>query len=1004
MSSGETALPSGTVAFLFTDIEGSTRRWQQDARAMAAAVARHDVLLHEAIADQGGVVFKTVGDAFCAAFATAPPAIAAALAAQRALAVEAWGEIGEIRVRMGIHVGESEERDNDYFGPAVNRVARLMSAGHGGQILLSLPAAELGRDTLPATVQLRDLGEHRLKDLSRPEHIFQLVAVDLPADFPALATLDNHPNNLPPQLTPMVGREEEMAAVCDLVAREDIRLVTLTGPGGTGKTRLSLQVGTELIDAYPDGVWFVPLENATDETVVVGALAQALGVREVSGQPLVDGLTDFLRGKQLLVLLDNFEQVVHVAPLVARLLGQAPRLEFLITSRIRLGVQGEHEYGVPPLEVPDDGTGSPADLMGCSAVRLFVERAQATKSDFALTDDNAAAVVEISRRLDGLPLAIELAAARVKLLPPRAMLSRLEHRLTLLTGGGRDRPARQQTLRGAIAWSYDLLAQTERTLFARLSVCVGGCTFEATELIGNGDGDLDLLSDLEALVDHSLVRQAEDADGEPRFSMLATIREYAAEQLKAAEEAEAIHERHAEWCLQLAETAEPALFGENQKLWLTQLEQEHDNLRGALAWLVEQGRAEAAVRLAGALARFWEMHGHVAEGRQLLAAALTMPGEVPPNARAKALRGLAGLLVVQGNYAQATGHYEESLALHRDQGDRRSEADVLVGLGDIALFQGDADRATAVFTNALTIYQNIGNTWGIAESKNGLAAAAHHWQQLEQATSLYNEGLDHFRRLGNERNIAKTLNNLATIAHDRDDYQEAMRLYDQSLEVTRGLKDIRTSADTLNNQAIVAEEQGDIDRAADLYRQSLSMLRYVGDQHGIAYSLLGAGIVAEAQGESTAAARQFDESLAIFQDLGAQSGIAEALKTMADSARQQGDLGRSEHLYHQALDIWRDGQDEEGIALVLIGLATIAFAQGRVERATALSGAVATAMAGFPSPLPPADAAVHAQTLASVQAALSDAEYALAWADGTSTTLDAVVDEVLAASVAAEAG
>src|SRR5829696_2940857 len=365
--------PSGTVTFLFTDIEGSTKRWQTYPEAMGAAVARHDALLRAEIERREGYVFKTVGGAFCAAFPTVPLAVAAALAAQRDLAAADWGEPGPIWVRMAVHVGAAEERAADYFGPAVNRVARLMSAGHGGQILLSLPAAELARDSLPATVQLRDLGEHRLKDLSRPEHIFQLVAVDLPADFPPLATLDFHPNNLPPQLTPLVGREREMHAVCDLIGRDDIRLVTLTGPGGTGKTRLSLQVGTELIDAYPEGVWFVPLENATDETVVVGALAQALGVREVAGQPLVEGLTDFLRGKQLLILLDNFEQVVHVAPLVARLLGQAPRLEFLITSRIRLGVQGEHEYGVPPLDVPDNGAVSPADLMGCSAVRLFVE-------------------------------------------------------------------------------------------------------------------------------------------------------------------------------------------------------------------------------------------------------------------------------------------------------------------------------------------------------------------------------------------------------------------------------------------------------------------------------------------------------------------------------------------------------------------------------------------------------------------------------------------------------
>ncbi len=504
-------LPTGTVTFLFTDIEGSTTRWEHQRAAMQAALARHDDILRAAIEAHEGHVFKTVGDAFYAVFTSAPDALEAALAAQSPLQAEAWSEdVDTLRVRMALHTGTVQQRDGDYFGPPLNRVARLLSAGHGGQVLLSHVTRELVRDYLPPGAELRDLGEHRLKDLIRPEHVFQLVAPDLPADFQPLRTLDNRPNNLPLQLTPFIGRERELEVVRERLAQPDMRLLTLSGPGGTGKTRLGLQVAADLLDTFPDGVWFVNLAPISDPALVMPTIAATLGIAEVAGQSLLDTLKWYLRDKQMLLVLDNFEQVLPAAPVVNDLLAAAPGLKVLVTSRALLGIYGEHDVAVPPLALPDLRRLPPLErLSQYEAVRLFIERAQAAKSDFAITGENAPAVAEICVRLDGLPLAIELAAARIRLLPPQALLQRLSSRLKLLTGGRRDLPARHQTLRGAIEWSYSLLDPVEQTLFARLAVFVGGRTLEAVEAVCNADGDLevDVLDGLASLVDKSLVRQ-----------------------------------------------------------------------------------------------------------------------------------------------------------------------------------------------------------------------------------------------------------------------------------------------------------------------------------------------------------------------------------------------------------------------------------------------------------------------------------------------------------------
>jgi predicted ATPase/class 3 adenylate cyclase len=863
--------PTGTVTFLFTDIEGSTRMWQQDAPAMQLALSRHDRILRDVIEEHGGYVFKTAGDAFCAAFPTAPEALEAALFAQLALLEEEWSVEGDVRVRMALHTGVAEERNADYFGPSVNRVARLLSAGHGGQVLLSAATHEMVRDQLPAGVSLLDLGERQLKDLFRPERVFQLIAPGLPSEFPPLKTLEGRPNNLPLQPTPLVGREREVAEIADRVRSEEARLLTLTGPGGTGKTRLALQAAADLLDEFSDGAFFVALAPITDPELAASAIAGPLGVKESGDQPLEVSLKAYLRDKHLLLVLDNFEQVLEGAPLVGDLLGACPKLKVLATSRIPLRLYGEQEYPVSPLALPDPRVLPPLEVLTqYEAVRLFVERARAIEPHFEVTNESAPAVAEICARLDGLPLAIELAASRVRILPPQKMLQRLGNRLKLLKGGARDLPTRQQTLSGTIDWSHDLLDEGEKALFGRLSVFAGGRTLEAIEEICDPEGDLEVdpLDGVESLLEKSLLRQVEGPNGEPRFVMLETVHEYAREKLEESGEAEDVKRAHAEYFLALAEEADVELKGPDQLEWLDRLEAEHDNMRTALGWALESGETELALRLAGSLWWFWLVRGHLSEGRRWLEEALAKDGRAAISVHAKALTGAGRLASEQGDLERATALLEESVRLFRGLGDEGGLADAVDNLGIAAAYQGNLEQATTFFEESLSLFRKAGDRWGVAEALNNLGATAVHLNGPDRVVPLHEEALRLRRELGDKRGIMMSHGNLGVAASEEYDYECAKAHHEETLRMARELKDRYFIASALGNLGEDAYNQDDLERAESLLAESLVLSHELGDMrliHGVLGNLAS---IAGSRGNAARAVRLFGAAKAILEGTG----------------------------------------------------------------------------------------------------------------------------------------
>jgi predicted ATPase/class 3 adenylate cyclase len=701
--------PSGTVTFLFTDVEGSTRLWEQHRQAMQPALATHDRLIGSAIEAHGGYVFSTAGDAFSVAFARAGDAVTAAVDAQLSLAAEEWGST-EIRVRMGIHTGEAEERDGDYFGPPLNRGARLMAAAHGGQVLASAVTVRLISDRLPEGISFVDLGEHRLKDLDAPEQIFQVIETTLRREFPPPRTIDARRSNLPDPLTSFIGRRRNVEEVTALV--QDNRLVSLTGVGGVGKTRLALRVAGGLVGHFPDGVWFVDLGGITDPSLIPKQTATALSVQEQADRPIESTLVDWLRGRETLILIDNCEHLIdQVAGFTERMLDEAREVTVLATTREALGIPGETVWIVPPLPVPGN---DPEQLMDNDAVRLLVDRAQRVDREFSVTADNVVALAEICRGLDGVPLALELAAARMGVLSPRQIADRLSDRLALLGRGSRTGQARQQTLRAAIDWSYDLLDPNEQAMLRMLAVFRGGFNLEAVEALWSAkDNDtgpaLDLL---DQLVGKSLVTLV-GRDTDRRFGLLETIRDYAQDQLENSGELETMLERHRAFFLDWTKQQARLLSTPDQLVALTALEADHDNLRAVIERSVTTGDLEHALLVVADLSFFWWLHSHFGESGVWYDRLLSARQRVPAKVRAKLLLGAGEFSMGVCQYSQAATRFEEACRLAEETGSARIQGWALAYSMTNETYRMDLNAARSYGEEAIKVFERSNDALGI---------------------------------------------------------------------------------------------------------------------------------------------------------------------------------------------------------------------------------------------------------------------------------------------------
>jgi predicted ATPase len=863
---------------------------------------------------------------------------------------------------MGLHTGEPQRSAEGYVGLDVHRAARIMSAGHGGQVLLSQTTRDLVEHDLPDGVSLRDLGAHRLKDLLHPSHLFELVISGLPADFPPLRTLDTH-HHLPFQTTSLIGREPEVAEICALLKQPEMRLLTLLGPGGIGKTRLAIAVATQMRSFFVGGTCFVGLAALSDPQLVVPTIARELGLKESGNRPPLEQVQAFVGEQHFLLVLDNFEQLVAAAQELEELLADCPGLSILVTSRAVLHLSAEQVVPVTPLSLPNLFSSNNEDIAESAAVTLFVQRARNILPSFQLTPTNARAIAEVCVRLDGLPLAIELAAARVKLLPPQALLARLSQRLQLLTGGPRSLPVRQQTLRSTIQWSYDLLGPKEQVLFHLLSVFVDGGPLSAAEALCQeiGQADLDVLNTLSALLDNSLIQSSEEGSEEPRFLMLQTVREFGLERLTASGELERTRVAHAHYFLALAEQAEPELHGPNQALWVARLEHEHDNLREALKWALEQVRDEKAaerrevgMRLSVALKEFWMIRGHYREARTFLERALALSEGTLTALRARVLRAIAS----------------------------------------VADCQGDIDRIEVVAKLSLALSRELQDTCGIAESLGSLAAAAWLRGKIVEAVSLHDEQVRLLRQVGEPGEVAKALFPLAEHVSTHGEYARGQALFEEALQLFRQAgNELWVGGTLVHSASWLWFTLGNLETMHQRFQEGQALITKVGDRAWGAECIWVAALLALSEGEPERASSMAQESLSIYREMGDPWYSAWLLHLLGRIEIQRGEMPAARTYYQQSLALNQQMGEKWMTPFNLEGLARVVATQGALRWAAQLWGAAEALREAIDVPRLPVDRVVYEQAVGAARAQLGEEAFAAAWQEGWMMKLEQVIGE-----------
>ena len=986
--------PTGTVTFLFTDIEGSTSLLQRSGAAYPAILEQHTRLLLEVIERHGGRLVDRAGDGLFVVFDRATTGLHATVDAQRALLDHTWPDDVRVLVRMGLHTGDAVRSGSGYVGLDVHRAARVAAAAHGGQVVVSDVTRRLVGWELPDGITFLDLGEHRLKDLPRSERLHQVVARGLPDSFPPLRAAGGLPANLPARPARLVGRDRDLETLHEMLRRDDVRLLTLTGPGGTGKTSLAVELAARSIRDFSDGIAWVPLAAISESRLVFSVVAQTLGIATAAAQSMQDAVIEHLRERRTLLVLDNFEHVLDAAHDLALLARACPRITLVVTSRFALNLSIEHEFPVAPLRTPDLRAGvSPGSLGQYPAVELFTQRAAAVKPGFGLDDESAVAVAQICNRLDGLPLAIELAAARIKVLPPRALLARLDRRLELLSGGSRDMPARHRTLRQAIGWSYDLLDAGEQAVFRRLAVFAGGCSLEAAEAVcaAAGDPRLSGLDGVSALVDKSLLRQDPGEDGEPSFVMLETVREFALEQIEASGEADATCAAHADFFTRLSEEAAAGLMGAGQSQWLDRLERDHDNLRAAFDWSVRTKDAARALRLGASLNRFWIIRAFHSEGRERLRSALALPcASQDEPVRTRVLSGAAVLAYEQNDLEEATALLQQALEYYRAAGERRSTAEALNHLGWVAFFAGDIDRAAALSEEALAIHEERNDTRGLALSLTNLGGIAQFRGEFERGRALYARALDLRRSLNEARSIAYGMLNLGSTLRQLGDHDRALALTEDALDTVRRIGDKQLIVYACTMVGECALERGDPAAAVAPLQEAAGIAREIVQPWTLGLALAYLAEALALTGETRHAREIAEEAVAAHQRGGIYLWRVISYTSRASVERLAGAHAEAQSNYLSALERAHSRGMRFHVSRCAAGLADLASAAGGHDLAARLAGAVRTLRAAMGAPMVPGREPDLDRILEAARDAIGEAALVRALAEGAAQAFDDV--------------